>query len=93
MIYLFDSHNIIEDRSFGYYDWIKFDQIDWYRKTSDQITIRNKHKIPSLAFFHIPLPEFETARWVCREFGEKQEGVCAPSLNSGLFSSFIEKKM
>lgn len=92
MIYLFDSHNIIEDRSFGYYDWIKFDQIDWYRKTSDQITIRNKHKISSLAFFHIPLPEFETARWVCREFGEKQEGVCAPSLNSGLFSSFIEKK-
>ena len=92
VVYLFDSHNITKDRSLGYYDWIKFDQIDWYRRTSDEITIRNKHKLPSLAFFHIPLPEFETARWVCKELGEKQEGVCAPSLNSGLFSSFLEKR-
>lgn len=92
MLYLFDSHNITKDRSLGYYDWIKFDQIDWYRRTSEQVTNRNKHKVPSLAFFHIPLPEFETARWVCRELGEKQEGVCSPSLNSGLFSSFLEKK-
>lgn len=48
--------------------------------------------MPSLAFFHIPLPEHETARWTCREFGEKQEGVCAPSVNTGLYSSFIEKR-
>ena len=92
MLYLFNSHNITEERSFGYYAWIEHDQIDWYRRTSDAVTTRNQRKLPSLAFFHIPLPEFETARWVCREVGEKHEGVCAPSLNSGLFSSFIEKK-
>lgn len=92
VLYLFDSHNLTQDRSFGYYDWIKHDQIDWYRKTSDQFTVRNKHRLPSMAFFHIPLPEHETARWACREFGEKQEGVCASNINSGLLSSFIEKK-
>nr|WP_320059591.1 DUF4434 domain-containing protein [uncultured Bacteroides sp.] len=91
-LYLFDSHNIIQDRSFGYYDWVKHDQIEWYRKTRDQVIAHNKRKLPSLAFFHIPFPEYETARWSWREFGEKQEGVSAPSLNSGLFYAFIEKK-
>lgn len=92
VLYLFDSHNITSNRSLGYYDWIKHDQIAWYRKTSDQFRERNKRTLPSMAFFHIPLPEHETARWVCRELGEKQEGVCAPGLNTGLFSSFIEKR-
>lgn len=92
VLYLFDSHNLTKNRSFGYYDWIKFDQIEWYRKTSDQFTERNGRKLPSMAFFHIPLPEHETARWVCREFGEKQEGVCAPNVNTGLLSAFIEKR-
>lgn len=92
VLYFFDSHNNTKDRSFGYYDWIKHDQIEWYRKSSSRVTARNKRILPSLAFFHIPLPEHETARWTCREFGEKQEGVCAPSVNTGLYSSFIEKR-
>lgn len=92
VLYLFDSHNLTKNRSFGYYDWIKFDQIEWYRKSSDLFTERNGRKLPSMAFFHIPLPEHETARWVCREFGEKQEGVCAPNVNTGLLSAFIEKR-
>lgn len=50
VLYLFDSHNLTQDRSFGYYDWIKHDQIDWYRKASDQFTVRNKHRLPSMAF-------------------------------------------
>ena len=92
VLYFFDSHNNTKDRSFGYYDWIKHNQIEWYRKSSSRVTARNKRILPSLAFFHIPLPEHETARWTCREFGEKQEGVCAPSVNTGLYSSFIEKR-
>ncbi len=91
-LYFLDSHSYTTDRTFGYYSWIKHDQIEWYRKTSDLTTARNNRILPSLAFFHIPLPEYETARWVCREFGEKQEGVYGPSLNTGLFSSFIEKR-
>ena len=92
MLYLFDSHNLTTDRTFGYYDWIKYDQIAWYRAKSDEVAKRNQRRLPSLAFFHIPLVEHETARWVCRELGEKHEGVCAPNVNSGLFAAFIEKK-
>lgn len=92
MLYLFDSQNNTQDRTLGYYDWIKHNQIDWYRQLSDETTQRNHRVLPSLAFFHIPLVEFETARWTCPEFGTKKEGVCAPNLNTGLFSSFIEKR-
>ena len=92
MLYLFDSRNIVTNRTFGYYDWIRHDQIDWYRGISDKVAKRYNKPLPSLAFFHIPFPEFETGRWTCAEFGNKLEGVCAPSVNSGLYSSFIEKK-
>jgi Predicted phosphohydrolases len=55
VLYLFDSHNNRKDRTLGYYQWIQHDQIDWYRKTSDEYTVRNNNvPVPSLAFFHIP---------------------------------------
>lgn len=92
VLYLFDSHNLTQDRSFGYYDWLKYDQIEWYRKTSEMFTARNKRPLPSMAFFHIPLLEHESACWSCRELGEKQEGVCSQSQNTGLLTSFIEKR-
>lgn len=92
ILYFLDSHNLTTDRSFGYYDWIKLDQIDWYRKTSDEYTAKNHKKLPSLAFFHIPVPEYESARWVTSEFGERHEGACSPSINSGLFYAFIDKR-
>lgn len=92
MLYLFDSHSYTSDRAFGHYAWIAFDQINWYRRMSDAASTRNKQKLPSLAFLHIPLPEYETARQVCREIGEKREDVCAPTLNSGLFTSFVENR-
>lgn len=92
VLYLFDSHNHTTNNSFGYYDWIKFDQIEWYRKISDQYTTRNKHILPSMAFFHIPLPEYKSEGSSCVVLGEKREDVCASHVNSGLFASFIEKK-
>ncbi len=92
MLYFFDSHNITNDRSFGYYDWIKSDQVDWYRRVSKGMKREHGEKLPALAFFHIPLPEHESARWVCRELGNKMEDVCASSVNSGLFASFIENR-
>lgn len=92
VLYVFDSHNNTKDRSLGYYSWIKHDQIDWYRRTSDAYAQKNNKIIPSLVFFHIPLFEFESAKWACGKVGNDKEGVCAPNVNSGLFESFIDKK-
>lgn len=93
VLYLFDSHSNRPNRTFGYYDWIRHDQIDWYRRASDRYTAANNGKpLPSIAFMHIPLWEYESARWSYPEVGNRQEGVCAANVNSGLFESFLEKR-
>jgi len=58
LIYLFDSNSYFPDRSITKYDWIQFDQIDWYRRISEKFCNLNGGKpLPTLVFFHIPLPE------------------------------------
>jgi len=93
VIYCIDSNDYPKDKKIGNYDWIKFDQIAWYRKTSDQFTASNKQSpIPSLAFFHIPLVEFNNITGKESTIGVKDEGVASSDINSGLFASMLEKK-
>lgn len=92
VLYLFDSNAYPENKTLGTYNWIQNSQIQWYRKTSDNYTKQNGNNLPSLAFFHIPVPEFGTASQLPYIVGNKYEDVCSPSINSGLVASFIEKK-
>ncbi|WP_345783048.1 metallophosphoesterase family protein [Akkermansia sp. N21169] len=95
VLYGFDSHSNSQLKGIGGYDYIKFDQIQWYRNNSARYTQQNGGTpLPSLAFFHIPLPEYsqaasdETAILV----GTRKEKICAPQLNSGLFASMKEMR-
>jgi hypothetical protein len=93
VIYCLDSNSSPADRKTGHYDWIHFDQIDWYRKTSDQYTTSNNGaSVPSVMFFHIPIPEFQHAAASETTVGFKNEGVSSSGINSGLFASLVEKK-
>lgn len=94
VLYLFDSlrHSSLSD--IKGYDYIHFDQIDWYRRQSEAFTrLNGGTPLPSLAFFHIPLPEYVYAlrldrRRVLRgNFGEEP---AVPAVNSGLFVSMKE---
>lgn len=87
-LYFLDSHTGSTDPRFDGYDWIKFDQVQWYRELSDRLNADKKK--PGLAFFHIPFPEYLPARGD-EVYGNFKEGVAGPKLNSGLFASFIEK--
>ena len=51
LIYLFDTHSKAED---GGYSGLNQGQIEWYRRVRDSY----KSLLPSLAFQHIPTPEF-----------------------------------
>lgn len=51
LIYLFDTHSRAEG---GGYSGINENQLEWYRKTRDSY----ENPLPSLAFQHIPTPEF-----------------------------------
>ncbi len=93
VLYCMDSHSYSRIKGIGGYDYIKFDQIRWYRENSAKYTKQNNGTpLPSLAFFHIALPEYnqaasdETAILV----GTRKEKACAPQLNSGMFASMKE---
>jgi hypothetical protein len=93
ILYFFDSNSQTQelDTVIKGYDWIKFNQIEWYRKQSTAYTKGNHYiALPALSFFHIPLPEFEYVRNRETTMGSKDEEVCAPYFNSGLFTSFVE---
>lgn len=90
-LYLLDSHNSTPIHSLGYYDWIKHDQIAWYRHVSDSLRALNGARpVPALSFFHIPLPEFASAKDKCGFLGDCQEGIFCSDVNSGLFASMME---
>src|SRR5262249_30995622 len=80
----------------GDYAWIARDQIAWYVAASRTLAeayarAGRTGRLPALAFFHIPLPEYEEV-WAtapCR--GHRQEPVCRPALNSGLFAAIVER--
>ncbi len=92
VIYCIDSNDYPKDRKVSNYDWIKFDQVAWFRNTSEQFTTSNNGlPLPSLAFFHIPLIEYREMAAKGNLVGENKEAVSTSDLNSGLFASMVEK--
>ncbi len=89
MLYFLDSHGYA-DRSGKVndkvhdkvYDWIKPDQIDWFLRLP-----RYPSVVQSLMFFHIPLPEYDQVWTTGHCVGEKNEAVCCPPINSGMFAA------
>ncbi|ORY71906.1 Metallo-dependent phosphatase-like protein [Pseudomassariella vexata] len=92
-IYLLDSHSYSPDeRQWQGYDWIKKNQIDWFKQTSSSLKKKNKqytHIHMDLAFIHIPLPEYTNTE--SYYFGEWREGVTAPGYNSGFRDALVEQ--
>lgn len=91
-LYFLDSGDYSKLKHVDSYAWISRDQIDWYSSQSRLLADKNSGQpLPALAFFHIPLPEYETVweRGVC--YGQKHEGVCCPKINSGLFAAMVER--
>ncbi len=95
LLYCIDTGNRSALKIMGNgYDWIRFSQIDWYRKTSQAYTLENGGKaLPALAFFHIPLLEYNNV-WnnnVNPPIGVKNEDPSSPKVNSGMFTAMLEK--
>ena len=101
-IFLMDS-NRYNFGEYAGYDYIHEDQIKWYEDVVKDTTTNNGGTpVKSVAFFHIPVPEFETA-WEKAKEGSSEvnvvipqtdkseyEGVAAPKLNTGLFDKMVE---
>jgi hypothetical protein len=91
LLYCLDSNDYTRNNKLGYYDWIHYDQIEWYRQQSKQYTrANNNHPLPALAFFHIPLQEYEQIATSETIVGTKGEGIAPGQINPGMFASFVE---
>lgn len=93
-LYCIDSNDYLPVNTYGDYDWVHFEQINWYRQQSAFFTKKNHGKpLPSFAFLHIPLVEYKAIIDAPETLGNKLEGgVASSQINPGLFASFIEMK-
>lgn len=89
-LYFMDSGSYAPEPPGGY-AWIERDQIKWYtERSAASRTNRHSDPLPSLAFFHIPLPEYKEVWELADCIGSKHENVCSPMVNSGFFSALVE---
>jgi len=89
-LYFFDSGEYAPE-AIGGYAWMHPDQVQWYRERSTELAKASDRPLPSLAFFHIPIPEYDQVLREGKISGYKGETVCCPKLNSGLFSAMLEQ--
>lgn len=90
-LYFIDSGDYSELPSVPGYGWIRRNQTDWFLAQARSLQDGNGGRpVPSLAFFHIPLPEYREIwnRSVC--FGRRYEKVQSPKLNSGMFAAMVQ---
>lgn len=92
-IYFFDTHAYSPDeRNYPGYDWVKPNQIEWFRKTSASLKMKHSeytHRHMDISFIHIPMTE--QADWDLPRVGTWQEGVTAPVFNSGFRDALVEQ--
>lgn len=95
-IYLLDSHGQIPSKvKDPDYDWIKQSQIDWFLDTSQELRKAREEQAQqdfhiSLAFMHIPLPEYADSDLVIRA-GRRREPTEGPSLNSHFYDALVNE--
>ncbi|MBP1966321.1 metallophosphoesterase family protein [Paenibacillus aceris] len=90
-LFFLDSGNLSPVPHIKGYDWIRSDQIAWYKEASRKLQSGNGDQpLPALAFFHIPLPEYQQVWNSATCYGNKFENVCCAPVNSGLFAAMVE---
>ena len=82
----------------GGYDYIKQDQIDWYKESSELIEAYAGKAVPAIMAFHIPLIENNTAhnqrdnKEIVYEYsGNKNENICASATDTELLETIFER--
>lgn len=94
ILYFMDSNenSTMESLDEGW-GWFTHNQVSWYRKQSRKYTKENKGvPYPALAFFHIPLPEYERL-WDDKNnipIGTRNDYYGGPLINTGMFAAMIE---
>lgn len=106
---MLDSHSYVDNDYFGImwkYDTIHKNQVEWYEETMNSLKTENNNIMPkSLAFFHIPAPEYkdawneykqnnfqdtENVKYIYGKAGETDYSVYTSEYNYGFFDKAME---
>ena len=91
LVYVIDSNDYprgAENAGLSSYDWIHYDQIEWYRQESQHYIEANGGKaLPALCFYHICVPEYDFVAADRNHFGAYTEKCCPPDINTGFFAA------
>ena len=96
-LYLLDTHGYSPDeRQFRGYDWLKKNQIEWFKSTSRDLKSSPSHTAYThhhmdMAFIHIPLPEYRNTEDIVPSTGKNPENPTAPGFNSGFKDALVEE--
>ena len=95
VVYLIDSGAYATG---GGYDYIKDDQIAWYKSTSEFLEEYTGKKVPGIMAFHIPLIENTTAHnnrnntdLVYEYDGDRNESICSSGTDTLLLETIWER--
>ncbi|MGE4301886.1 MAG: metallophosphoesterase family protein [Victivallaceae bacterium] len=92
-LFCMDSGAYADKRLSDGYAWFSPAAIAWFRQQAQALATGNGGKpLPALAFFHIPLPEYEAVQKAEKVIGAKSEDVCSPKINSGMFCAMLESR-
>ncbi len=92
MLYCMDSNDYSKIEHVGGYGWFSREQVDWLYESCVNASQEAGAPLPSVAFFHIPLPEFSLA-WSNPENsrkGRRAEAECHAKVNPGMFAAMLE---
>lgn len=93
LLYCLDSHSESLLDGIDGYDWFRPEQVEWLRsRCTARRTANGGRAVPSLAFFHIVLPEY-LAAWrnpSNSHIGRAAEDECPGELNTGMFAAMVE---
>ena len=95
---MMDSNEKISYEDTIDYDVIRESQILWYEWLMRELPEAYGVDISSMLFFHIPIPEYNDAKDEFLDytgtnpniFGEINENISSPPINSGLFESILD---
>ncbi|KAJ3429799.1 hypothetical protein M0812_25159 [Anaeramoeba flamelloides] len=74
---------------FDGYGCVQPNQIDWFNEVSSEFS-REYPNHMGIVFLHIPLPEMLEFWHTDISFGTKEEGVCCPQYNTGLYQAMVD---
>lgn len=94
-LYFLDTHKeSFDQKNYPGYDWLKENQVDWFKTTSRGLQKAHKqytHIHMDLAFIHVPLPEYRNADNYWR--GNWSEAPTSPAYNSGFRDALVSENV